>query len=97
MTFVAVEADGCNAATVRRLRNEAMSNCQICNTPAQDDLFAYVTGEPVCSVCKVSYVGGLPTTPTRIALVREALGLKSGEFLKVDRLAEARRILDRWY
>jgi len=72
-------------------------NCQICNTPQDKDLFAAVTGEPVCSICKVTYVGGLPSTPARISVVREMLGLKDGEFLKHDRGAEARRILGRRY
>lgn len=72
-------------------------NCAICNTPSVDDLFAYVTQEPVCAICKVSYVGGLPSTPERIELARRMLGLKAGEFLKHDRGAEARRILDRRY
>lgn len=74
-----------------------MSACAICNTPQKSDLFAAVTGEPVCSICKISYIGGLPSTPDRIALVRQMLGLKDGEFLKHDRGAEARRILDRRY
>lgn len=74
-----------------------MSNCQICTEPIINDLYAYVTGEPVCSLCKIKYVGGLPSTPQRIELVREMLGLKPGEFLKMDRVAEARRILDRRY
>ena len=37
--------------------------CGICGTPAKDDLFSAVTGEPVCSLCKINYIGGLPTTP----------------------------------
>ena len=72
-------------------------NCQICNTPQKNDLFAAVTGEPVCSICKVSYIGGLPSTPDRIALARQMLGLASGEFLKHDRGKEAARILGRRY
>lgn len=72
-----------------------MSACQICNTPQKDDLFAAVTGEPVCSICKLTYVGGLPSTPDRITAVRQMLGLKDGEFIKHDRGEEARRILDR--
>lgn len=72
-------------------------NCKICNVASKDDLFADVTGEPVCSICKLSYVGGLPSTPERIALARQMLGLKDGEFLRHNRGAEARRILDRRY
>ncbi len=72
-------------------------NCKICNTPQKADLFAAVTGDSVCSICKLSYIGGLPSTPERIALARQMLGLKDGEFLKHDRGKEARRILDRRY
>jgi hypothetical protein len=77
------------------LANRDTMNCQICNTPSKDDLFAFVTQEPVCSLCKINYIGGLPTTPERIRQVREVLGLKPGEFIAVDRGEEARRILGR--
>lgn len=68
-------------------------NCQICN--ATPDLFSAVTGESVCAICKINFVGGLPTTPARIAAVRTALRLADGEYLKQDNAAEARRILGR--
>ena len=69
--------------------------CEICGTPKEADLFSAVTQEPVCSICKVKYIGGLPTTSDRIATVRKALGLKDGEFLQQDRGDEARKILGR--
>jgi hypothetical protein len=70
-------------------------DCQICNAPQKDDLFAYVTQEAVCSICKVKYIGGLPTTPQRIADARTRLGLKDGEYLQHDRREEARKMLGR--
>ena len=70
-----------------------MSACQICNTTPKDDLFSAVTRDSVCAICKIRYIGGLPTTPDSIALARERLGLKSGEFMTHDRAQEARRIL----
>jgi len=72
-----------------------MSKCQICGTPSGDDLFSAVTGEPVCSICKLKFIGGLPTTPGRISDARLKLGLKDGDFLKQDNAAEAARILGR--
>ncbi len=74
-----------------------MSACAICNIPQKADLFSAATGDPVCSICKLTYVGGLPSTPERIALVRKMLGLKNGEFVTHDRGKEARRILNRRY
>ena len=68
-------------------------NCAICETPLKNDLFAAVTGEPVCSICKINYIGGLPTTPERIQSACDTLGLKDGEFLSQDNAAEAARIL----
>ncbi len=68
-------------------------NCAICGTPLKDDLFAAVTQEPVCSICKVKFIGGLPTTTERINAVREQLQLKQDEFLKQDRGEEARKLL----
>jgi len=70
-------------------------NCHICGAKLSDDLFSYVTGEEVCSICKVKFVGGLPTTAERIATVRKALGLKEGEYLRQDQAEEARRMLGR--
>lgn len=72
-----------------------MKDCGICGNPGNNDLFSYVTQEPVCSLCKINYIGGLPTTPERVQKAREALGLKDGEYLRVDRGAEAKRILGR--
>ena len=59
-----------------------MDNCQICGQPKKADLFSYVTGEPVCSVCKIKFIGGLPTTKERIVAARNSLGLKEGQFLQ---------------
>jgi hypothetical protein len=70
-------------------------NCKICGKPSEDDLFSYVTQEPVCSICKIKFIGGLPTTEIRINDARTALGLKDGEYLKQDNAAEAARILGR--
>jgi len=72
-----------------------MSKCEICGTPREDDLFLAVTGEKVCSICKVNFIGGLPTTPDRIHQVRESLGLCDGEYLDQDNPKEAARILGR--
>ena len=69
--------------------------CHICGKPNNDDLFSYVTGEKVCSICKIKYIGGLPTIPERINKAREALGLKDGEYLQQDNGAEAAKILGR--
>ncbi len=71
------------------------SGCAICGTKLADDLFSAVTQEPVCSICKHNHIGGLPTTPERIAKARERLGLADGEMLQQDRAAEARRMLGR--
>ncbi len=67
-------------------------SCQICG---KSDLYSDVTREPACSVCKLKYVGGLPTTDARILEVRAKLGLKDGEFLQQDNPAEAAAILGR--
>lgn len=72
-----------------------MSCCQICGTPSKDDLFSAVTQEPVCSICKVKYIGGMPTTSEGITAARKILRLKDGEFLKQDNGEEARKILGR--
>ncbi len=69
------------------------NQCAICGTPLKDDLFASVAQEPVCAICKVKFIGGLPTTPERINTVREQLQLKQGEFLKQDPGEEARKLL----
>jgi hypothetical protein len=67
-------------------------SCKICG---KSDLFSGVTGEPACSVCKIKYIGGLPTTQERIDKARTALGLKRGEFLQQDYGNECRAILGR--
>ena len=67
--------------------------CRICGCPNEKDLFSAVTQEPVCSICKIKFVGGLPTTKERIEQVRSRLGLKETEFLEQDRGKEAKRIL----
>lgn len=72
-----------------------MSVCKICNEPSGNDLFSAVTGEPVCSLCKIRFIGGLPTTQERIDAARTRLNLAPGTFLQRDRGAEARRILGR--
>ena len=69
--------------------------CQSCGTPLEQDLFSYVTGEKVCSICKINFLGGLSSIPANIQRVRAALGLGDGEFLKQDRADEARKILGR--
>lgn len=69
--------------------------CEICGLDNSKDLFSAVTGEPVCSICKLKFIGGLPTTKERIATAREKLGLKDGEFLQQDHGQEAERILGR--
>uniref|UniRef100_A0A6H1ZBT9 Uncharacterized protein n=1 Tax=viral metagenome TaxID=1070528 RepID=A0A6H1ZBT9_9ZZZZ len=71
------------------------ARCRICGFPVEDDLFAYVTDEKVCSICKLKYIGGLPTTTERINQARESLGLNAGEFLKQDNPKEAASILGR--
>lgn len=70
-----------------------MSACAICGFTLSDDLFAAVTGEPCCAICKLKFIGGLPTTAARIAAVRARLGLADGEHLVQDNGAEAGRIL----
>ena len=67
-------------------------SCQICGT---DDLYVACSGEGVCSVCKMKFIGGLSATPKKIAEVRSRLGLKDGELLKLDVGLEAQRILGR--
>lgn len=69
--------------------------CGICGTDLGDDLFSAVTGEKVCSICKVGFIGGLPTTDERINQVRDKLGLQDGEYLDIDRGDAARAILGR--
>lgn len=67
--------------------------CEICGTKLNNDLFAAVTREKVCSICKINWIGGLPTTNARISDVRHKLGLQDGEYLQQDNFAEAKRIL----
>ena len=72
-----------------------MSQCGICGKPSKEDLFSFVTMEPVCSICKIKFIGGLPTTKERIDKARSALGFKDGEYLLQDNATEAARILGR--
>ena len=72
-----------------------MSRCEICGTQLKDDLFASVTQEPVCAICKLKYIGGLPTSPARVAQARSSLGLASGVYLIQNNPQEAARILGR--
>lgn len=70
-----------------------MRRCGICGTDLKSDLFAEVTGDTSCAICKVKYVGGLPTTPERIAAARARLGFAEGQYLIQDNAKEAARIL----
>jgi hypothetical protein len=70
-------------------------SCAICGTNLGNDLFASVTGEKCCAICKVKFIGGLPTSDERIAQARARLSLEPGQFLQQDRGAEAARILGR--
>jgi hypothetical protein len=72
-----------------------MKRCAICGNDLGKDLFASVTGEKCCAICKLKFIGGLPTSPERIAVARTALGLGEGEYLQQDNGAEAARILGR--
>lgn len=72
-----------------------MKPCAICGNDLSKDLFASVTGEKCCCVCKHKYIGGLPTSNERIATVRSALGLADGQYLQQDNGAETARILGR--
>jgi len=69
--------------------------CAICGTDLNKDLFSAVTGEKCCSICKLKFIGGLPTSDERIKMARERIGLKEGEYLKQDNGAEAARMLGR--
>jgi len=72
-----------------------MDRCEICGKPSDDDLFSAVTGEPVCSICKIKFIGGLPTSADRISQARKRLGLEPGKYLEQDAGEEARKILGR--
>ena len=74
-----------------------MLNCEICGQPKKDDLFMMVTDEPVCSICKLNFIGGLPTIQKRVKQARLTLGLDDGEYLSQDNHKEAARILGRKY
>jgi hypothetical protein len=67
--------------------------CAVCGDDLGKDLFASVTGEKCCCICKVKYIGGLPTSDERIAQARGRLGLGDGEYLQHDRGKEAAAIL----
>lgn len=70
-------------------------SCAICGTVLGNDLFASVTGEKCCCICKVKFIGGLPTSDERISAARGRLGLADGQFLEQDNGLEAARILGR--
>jgi hypothetical protein len=70
-----------------------MKSCAICGNDLSKDLFASVTGEKCCCICKVKFIGGLPTSDERIAAVRARLGLAEGEHIAQDNGVEASRIL----
>lgn len=72
-----------------------MALCEICGFDNSKDLYAAVTDDSVCSICKLKYIGGLPTNPQLVQKARSALGLNDGEFLQQDNPAEAARILGR--
>jgi hypothetical protein len=72
-----------------------MKRCAICGADLGNDLFAAVTGEKCCCICKTKFIGGLPTTDERIARARTALGLEGDDYLQQDNGAEAARILGR--
>lgn len=72
-----------------------MDKCEICGTKLEEDLFSYVTQEKVCSICKIKFIGGLPTTLGRINMVRKSLKLTEGEYLNQDNAEEAKQILGR--
>ena len=76
-------------------KEEIMERCKICGQPKEDDLFSAVTGEEVCSICKLKFIGGLPTTAERIDKARQTLGLAHGEYLPQNNPEEAARILGR--
>ena len=69
------------------------NRCQICGTSLDKDLFSAVTGELVCTICKIKFIGGLPTTPARVQQVRDKLGLTQGEYLQQDNVQEAAQIV----
>jgi hypothetical protein len=72
-----------------------MKGCAICGTDLSQDLFSSVTGEKCCAICKVKFIGGLPTSDKRIAIARRGLRLADGEYLQQDNGVEAARILGR--
>ena len=69
------------------------NKCEICGSNLKEDLFSSVTNDPVCSICKIKYIGGLPTTHERIQAARVLLGLANGEYLVQNKFKEASRIL----
>lgn len=70
-----------------------MKRCAICGNDLGSDLFASVTGEKCCAICKLKFIGGLPTSDELISRARERIGLTDGEYLQQDNGAEASRIL----
>jgi len=70
-----------------------VKRCAVCGNDLGNDLFASVTGEKCCAICKLKFIGGLPTSDERIAAARAKLGLADGDYLQQDNGAEAARIL----
>ena len=71
-------------------------DCQICGGKSSDDLFSYVTQEPACSACVLSFPGlSSPIASPAIANVRKKLGLADGEFYRQDHAGVAAAILGR--
>ena len=66
--------------------------CAICGFNLRSDLFADVTGEKCCAICKVRFIGGLPTSDDLIMMARRELQLADGVYLTQDRGVEAKRI-----
>jgi hypothetical protein len=69
--------------------------CAICGTDLSVDLYATVAQEPVCAVCKINWIGGLPTTQERIDQVRAKLLLRPGEYIQQNNAEQAALILGR--
>ena len=74
---------------------EIMERCEICGEPSEHDLFSAVTGERVCSICKLKFIGGLPATTGNIDEARKRLGLEDGKYLEQNNPQEAAIIMGR--
>ena len=80
---------------MRGREESKMERCNICGCPKENDLFSAVTQEKVCSICKLKFIGGLPTTAGRISDARKKLNLADGEYLDQNNPEEAKKILGR--